>query len=134
MPAFSESGFRVLLAIARRVVPEVDGLDAGGHQRFRELIEHAIRARPAAVQRQLGMFLRILAMLPVLRFGRTFTALRGEQQDRVLVWLQDSPVALLRSAFWGLKTMTFLGYYGQPEIWPRLSYSPSKRGNEMLHV
>ncbi|MBI2839555.1 MAG: hypothetical protein HYX75_14675 [Acidobacteria bacterium] len=110
------------------------GLDAGGQQRFRGLIERAIGSRPPAVQRQFGMFLRILDVLPVLRFGRTFTALRGEKQDCILAWLQGSPISLLRSAFWGLKTMTFLGYYGQPEVWPRVSYSPSKRGNEMLHV
>ena len=35
--------------------------------------------------------------------------------------------------FWALRALAFMGYYGQPEVWPSLRYTPSSDGNEMLH-
>ena len=69
---------------------------------------------------------------PVLRWGRTFRRLDGEARDRWLRWLQDGPVPTLRSGFWGLKSLVFMGYYARPEIGPEIGYEPSFDGNARL--
>ena len=72
--------------------------------------------------------------LPLFRWGTSFERLSGPRQDRVLRWLQDAPLTKLRAGFWGLKTLVFMGYYGQPELWPELPYEQLLDGNEALHA
>jgi hypothetical protein len=48
--------------------------------------------------------------------------------------LESSPVRLLRVGVWGLKTLIFMGYYGQPVIAARTGYTPSLDGNEVLRA
>ena len=113
-----------LWAIARRLVPELDGLDAEGRRAFHEIVDRAMAARPASVRRQIAVFLGVVDRAPVLRWGRTFRALDGERQDRVLRWFQDGPVGLFRIGFWGLRTLVFMGFYGQRAVWTELGYAP----------
>ena len=49
-----------------------------------------------------------------------------------LTYLQDHPVQLIRAGFWGLRTLAFLGYYGQPETRAAIGYGPDARGWEAL--
>lgn len=113
-----------LWTIARRLVPELDGLDAEGRRAFHEIVDHALAARPAPVRRQIAIFLGVVDRAPVLRWGQTFRTLDGERQDRVLRWFQDGPIGLFRSGLWGLKTLVFMGYYGQPPIGTSTGWAP----------
>ena len=122
-----------LEAVARRIVPEVAALDAAGQERFRAIIDQALTDRPPAMRRQFGVFLGLIHNAPRLRFGRAFEDLGGERQERVLRWLQDCPVSLLRKGFWGLKALVFMGYYGQPELWSEIGYAPLHDAREKLH-
>lgn len=118
--------------VARRIVPEVAGLDARGRERFFRMIDAALMDRPPGVRRQFGTLLGVVRWLPLPRWGISFERLSGDRQDRVLRWLQDAPLPLLRAGFWGLKVMVFMGYYGQPELWPEVGYDPHPDGNEVL--
>jgi len=122
-----------LEAVARRIVPEVAGLDAGGRERFLEIIDQALRERPPAIRRQIAVFLGVIRQAPRLRFGHSFERLGAGRQERVLRWLQDCPVSLLRKGFWGLKALVFMGYYGQPEVWPEIGYAPVFDARDKLH-
>jgi len=96
------------------------------------IVRRAIGARPPKLQRQLGLLLGIIRWSPVLRHGRPFERLDVSQQVAVLAWWQDAPIPLLRSGFWGVKALAFMGYYGRPGCGDQWGYRPSPEGNEVL--
>ena len=118
--------------VATVVVPGFETLDAGQREAFRSIIDEALRDRPTAVRRQLAVFLRLLDLAPVARWGRRLGALRPERARRALEWFQEAPVDRLRKGFWGLKALVFMGYYGQPELWPEVGYAPLHDAREKL--
>lgn len=124
--------WRLLHAVAVRVVPETAGYDATARAEFDGLVAEALGLRPPAVRRQFGVLLKLVRLAPVLRYGRPFERLSGPQQDAVLAWLQDGPVAKLRVGFWGLKAMIFLGHYGRASTAAKIGYTPSFDGNSRL--
>ncbi len=99
-------------------------MDSGGWARFEAIVDSALAARPPGVRRQIGTFLNLIQIGPALRWGRTFDRLDDGRRDVWLRWLQDGPIGLLRQGFWGLKALVFMGYYGQPEVWPEIGYAP----------
>jgi hypothetical protein len=129
----SEKQWALLMEVARRVVPETAALDAAGRERFAAIVGNALSDRPRSIRRQFALFLGVIRWAPLLRFGAPFDRLAPGRRDAVLRWLMDAPLGKLRSGFWGLRVLIFMGHYGQPEVWPAIRYTPSFRGNEMLH-
>lgn len=117
--------FRVL---ATSIVPESDGLDDAGWTDLETIVEKALSKRPAAVRRQLAVFIRLLDFLPRLRWFRPFARLDPRRRARFLRSIQDSRVFLLRRGFWGLRTLVFMGYYGRPEAYREIGYDAQLRG------
>jgi hypothetical protein len=117
-------------AIARVVVPEMAEMDAMAWEEAEAIIEAGVRDRPAAMKRQLRLFIRVIQLLPIFRYGRPFTRLSRGQGERVLRWLEGSRLFLLRRGFWGLRTLVFMGYYGQDRTRVRLGYQADPRGWE----
>ena len=124
MHSLSKAEAEILIQVARRIVPEVADLDEAGQTRFEMIIDRALGDRTAAVRRQFGVFLGLIRWAPVARWGSTFERLPATRQDAELAWLEDNPVEILRKGFWGLKTIVFMGYYGQAEVWPTIGYTP----------
>ena len=122
----------VFRAVVVTVVPDAKQLDEPGWLALEELVEDALEIRSPALRKQLQLFLHAVEWLPVVRYGRTFTALEDEQRSRVLRYLQDHPVERIRCGFWGLRTLAFLGYYGRPEGAHAIGYAPDSRGWEAL--
>jgi hypothetical protein len=120
----------VFRAIVVTIVPDSKQLDEPGWLALEELVEDALEIRPRTLRSQLQLFLRAIEWLPVLRYGRTFVALRDEQRSRVLTYLQDHQLERIRCGFWGLRTLAFLGYYGRPEGARAIGYVPDPRGWE----
>lgn len=108
-------------AAATTVVPEAAGLNEAGWARLGAIVEDALADRPAA-RRQLGVFLRAIEWLPTLRWGRRFSRLTPEHRRAFLAGLQDAPLLLVRRGFWGLRTLVYMGYYGQEEVRARIGY------------
>jgi hypothetical protein len=123
-----------LLAVARRIAPPLAELDAAGVARFEVIVQQALAHRPPGVQRQFRLLLKAVSLLAIVRHGAPFSRLGSDRQDGLLRFLQDGPSRRLRVGFWGLKTLVFMGIYGQTEIAPRLAYAPSSRGNEHLRA
>jgi len=122
----------VFRAVVVTVVPEAKQLEESGWIALEALVEDALEFRPRALRGQLQIFLRAIEWLPVVRYGRTFTALGDEQRSRVLRYLQNHPVERIRCGFWGLRTLAFLGYYGRPEGAHAIGYRPDPRGWEAV--
>jgi hypothetical protein len=124
MKSLSRERAEFLRVLAARIVPETAELDSAGVHRFLTLIDEALQQREPAVRRQFGTFLAVLRWAPMVRYLGPFEKLSPAHQDAVLRWFQDAPLQLLRAGFWGLKTMVFMGYYGQPETHALIGYAP----------
>ena len=117
-------------AVAETVVPEACALTPDEWRVLEGIVEEALAARPAHVRRQVGLLVRAIELLPVLRYGRGFTALDPAQRTAVLRLLQGAPLLLLRRGFWGLRTLALMGYYARPEAAAALGYRADPRGWE----
>jgi hypothetical protein len=134
VPPLSKSQRAFLLTVAARLVPWSDELQPAGRDTLLNLVGATLATRPAAMQRQFALFLGVLRWAPVVRYLRPFERLDGTRQDAVLRWFQDCPLALIRSGFWGVRTLVFLGCYGQPGVGASIAYTPSADGNAILHA
>ena len=105
----------------------------GDRDAMLDLVDQALAARSPAMRRQFGLFLQMLRWWPLLRYVRPLEMLDPRQQDAVLRGFQDAPVQLVRSGFWGVRTLIFIGYYGRPDVGPSIAYRPSRDGNAVLH-
>jgi hypothetical protein len=82
------------------------------------------------VRRQIRLLVRALQFLPILRYGRPFTALDAARRERFLRALGDAPVLLLRRGVWGVRVLVQMGYYGQPAHAAAIGYRAEARGWE----
>jgi hypothetical protein len=117
-------------AVAVTVVPEAARLDAAGWRAVEAIVERALAARPRKLQRQLVLFLRVIAVRAVLRHGRPFHRMDAAARQRMLAALEDSRSPLLRRGFWGLRTLILMGYYGRPGAAAEIGYAADPRGWE----
>ena len=122
----------IFRAFVSTIVPEAAACDEPQWQELEALVEAVLRDRPAALKRQLRLALRLLQALPVLRFGRRFTALDSARRARCLARLQDHPIQSVRLGFWGLRTLALLGYYGRPAAGRAIGWAAGARGWEAL--
>jgi hypothetical protein len=122
----------IFRAFVTTIVPEATKLDTRSWNELESLVDEMLRDRPAGLQRQLRLFLRAIEWLPVFRYGRPFTALNASNRERVLCHLHDHRSELIRTGFWGLRTLAFLGYYGRAEAARDIGYRADSRGWEAL--
>ena len=121
--------FRPLIrAIATTVVPEAERLDASGWTAFENTVDQSMEDRPPALQRRVRLFLRFIQWSALLRHGRFFTSLDTERRARHLERFQDHSNEVLRLGLWGIRTIVFMGYYGQARIADEIGYRPHPRG------
>jgi hypothetical protein len=119
---------RIFRAVVSVVVPEANKLDEQSWGELETLVETTLRDRSPAMHSQLRLFLRMIQWLPVFRYGRNFTSLSAERRTRVLSYLQNHRIELVRCGFWGVRTLAFLGYYGRPEAVRAIGYAADPRG------
>ncbi len=129
-----ESKLTFLLRTAEAIVPEAASLDAEERRAFRAIVEDALAARPAGVRRQLSLFLTVLRLAPVARWGAPLDRLAPARREAALRWFENAPLTLLRKGFWGVKALSFMGYYARPGVGAGIGYTPSFDGNARLHA
>ena len=117
-------------ALASTFVPEVKDLDERSWAEAEAIIERFLAAKPESVRRQVVLLVRMLNLLPVLRWGRPFVKLDAGRRTRFLAALQDAPLLLVRRGIWGLRTLAFMGYYARAEAAAVIGYRADKRGWE----
>lgn len=117
-------------ALTRAVIPASSGLDEAGWRRAEEIVDDALRARSASVRRQVVLFVRALGMLSWVRHGRSLATLDPDRMQRFLRSFERSPLLLVRRGFWGIRTLAFMGYYGQSEVRADLGYRADPGGWE----
>lgn len=117
-------------AIASTVVPEATRLAPGEWEELERIVAHAIAARPARLQRQLALLLRLLEWIPLLRYGRRLSGLDPSRRAAFLLSLANSRLLVLRRGIWGLRTVILMGYYGRSAAARAIGYRADARGWE----
>ena len=123
-----EQSVKRLETVASIIVPGFASLDRDRRERFFSIIDDVLEDRPEGIRQQLALFLRILNGAPFLRWGRPLGRLDPHRAYRVLLWFQEAPVGKIRQGFWGLKTLVYMGYYGQSAAWSEVGYAPDFDG------
>ena len=127
-----ESVLPTFRAVVTTVVPEASELDSAQWQDVELLVDQAVSERPPSMIRQLRLFLRLIQWLPMLRYGRPFTALDPDRRARFLSRLQTNRLKVVRVGFWGLRTLALMGYYGRLQAAEAIGYAAHPRGWEAL--
>ncbi len=109
-------------AITRAAVPASGRFDDARWARAEEIVDTALAERPQAVRRQVVLFVRIVGMLARVRYGRRLERLPSERVRALMVSLERAPVLLLRRGLWGVRTLAFMGCYGQEDVRAELGY------------
>jgi len=109
-------------ALTATVVPDAAGLDERGWERLDAIVGEALATRPPSLVRQLRLFVRVVDLLPLLRHGRTFRGLSPARRLALLERLERSRLRAVRRGVWGVRTLAFMGYYGQDDVRRRIGY------------
>lgn len=115
-------------AIATTVVPEAVRLAPEEWSEVEQIVERGLASRPQSIRRQLRLFVRILDVLALLRFGKAFRALDAKRRANFLLAVQDAPILLFRRGFWGIRTLVFMGYYSRSAAREEIGYRANVRG------
>ena len=115
-------------AVLNAVVPEATTLGEGEWGEAQTIVARAVAARPAAVGRQIGLFMHTLDAASLVRYGRTLTALSTDDARRLLESLSKSKLLLLRRGVWGVRTLAFMGYYARAEAARAIGYRAAAGG------
>jgi hypothetical protein len=129
----------ILRPLARQVRPLLEVMVPASHglpdpqlEPLLDRVDARLAQEDPALGRQLGLFVRILWWLPLPLTLRTLGSLSPTQREAFLERLQDGPILKLRLGLWGLRTLLYLGWYGDPARQADLGYRPDPRGWEAL--
>ena len=117
-----------LRPLAISFVPEIAGATTAQWSELEERIAQALAARPAAVRRQLALFVRVLEAASRIRYRSGLAALDAGRRTALLGAFASSPLLLFRRGIWGLRTLVMLGWYTQPSVVSALGYRASPAG------
>jgi hypothetical protein len=115
-------------AAAETFIPEIAMADAATWNRLTAIISETLASRPAGLQRQVLLFIRLLDLGALARHGKRLARLDSARRTRFLERVAASRLLLLRRGMWGLRTLVQMGWYGQPEIQQSLGYRASPAG------
>lgn len=124
LATLSEAQFAVLVAVAARVLARTtaDPLSAAHG------VDTALAFAPPEVQKDLGLALGLLenALVSLLTGGppTPFTMLKEADQDAAFARWGSSRIALLRSAYQGLRKLCLAAHYATPAAAAALGYTP----------
>ena len=123
---------RPFRAIAATIVPELRSADEDLWGRAEAIIAGGLEGRPEALIRQIMLFIRAINAWATVRYLRPFTALDDSRRQRLLTSLENAPILAIRRGVWGVRTLVFMGYYGQDEVRAELGYRASPIGWQAL--
>lgn len=115
-------------AAAIAFVPELGRASDPVWDRLEGTVSQVLAARPAAMVRQLRLFLAALDLLSRIRHGRGLAGLDLERRIAFLHRFERSSALLIRRGVWGLRTLVFMGYYTQADVIAAVGYRASAAG------
>jgi hypothetical protein len=119
------SSFR---AIVRAVAPASASLDEAAWRSAEAIVDDALALRDASIRRQIVVFIRLLNVLCLLRYGRRLARLDAAKARRLFKKLERAPLLLLRRGLWGVRTLAYMGYYAQDAVQHSVGYTATADG------
>lgn len=121
LQALSAKEARVLLAAAARIL---DGLSAEVQAEAVRWLDGYLSRQSDPIRREVKALVHLVEHSPPLLLRRLsrFTRLDPDAQDAHLRAFTESGNALLRQGGQGLKSLLFMGAYGQPATWDGIGY------------
>ena len=117
-----------LRPLAEVLVPEMTDASEAEWKDTEARLTRALLARPAALRRQVALFVRLLDVFALARHGRTIRSLSFSARTALLARLERSPLLLIRRGVWGLRTLVMLGWYGRPAVQQAIGYRAQPAG------
>jgi hypothetical protein len=117
-----------LRALASSFIPETAAASDTEWAALEVGVERALAARPAAMRRQLGLFVHLLSAAARVRYRTALVSLDPTRRTALLEWFARSPVLRFRRGIWGLRTLIMLGWYTQPSVIDALGYRADPAG------
>ncbi|UCE85438.1 MAG: gluconate 2-dehydrogenase subunit 3 family protein [Deltaproteobacteria bacterium] len=114
--------YAVLQAAARRIVPGGVEHPSTGEVRVAARVDRELGFHSERLRRDVRDALRLIEWSPLLTHFARFTQLRADEQDAVLRAMQQSRLAIRRSAFAGIKLLVVFMYYTAEPAWPSIGY------------
>jgi hypothetical protein len=114
--------------VAEAFVPETADAGPDAWNAVERLVAEALAARPPAVRRQVALFLRVLDLAALLQTGRPLRRLDPARRATLIERIGRSRLLALRRGVWGLRTLVFLGWYGQDTIQRAIGYRAHPAG------
>lgn len=121
-------GNSVFHAVTVAFVPEAADLKNEDWNSADEIISRALAGRPPSMRRQIGLFLRLVNLLALARYGRSLVSLSLDRRAALLESLGRSWFLPLRRGVWGVRTLAFMGYYARPETAEAIGYRAAAAG------
>ena len=115
-------------ALAEAFVPEIAAATPAQWAAVESTVAGALAARPAALQRQVALFVRVLGVAARVRYGQGLPALDPARRSRLLDRFARSPLLLFRRGIWGLRTLVMMGWYTQPGVMDSIGYRATAAG------
>lgn len=110
----------VVGAMVERLLPDWPALAGPSRDRVaREVAAYVatqIAAAPSFLRLPMRLALHAFALLPLLRDGRTFAALRPARQAAYLALWSDAPVLAMRDLVKLVRSTALLAYFDHPEV------------------
>jgi hypothetical protein len=117
-------------ALAESFVPETARCSPIEWETLEQIVGKALADRPAALRRQVLLFIRVLDLMARVRLGAPLAAADPIRRRALLDSLARSPLLLIRRGVWGLRTLIMMGYYAQPVVQQAIGYRADPRGWE----
>ncbi len=111
-------------------VPAASSLSPEALDRLLARVDARLAAEDPGLGWRLRLFVRVMHFFPLVGYGRTFRGLPPARRLEFFGRVEQSRIALFRVGLWGLRTLLFLGWYGDPEVQAGLGYRPDARGWE----
>ncbi|HYB10773.1 MAG TPA: hypothetical protein VEJ16_13980 [Alphaproteobacteria bacterium] len=126
---------RFLLSLASRIVPEVKDAEDEVKNGLVSSVDHALALQTSTSRLLFKFLLFVLQWVTVPFTLHRLERLPPKWQDAVLEFFENAPLTVVRAGIWGVKTLIYLGYYGQESVERRIQYLPSKTdGNSKLEA
>jgi hypothetical protein len=109
-------------ALQHCLVPRSQHFTESQHQESLRLVNDFMSHHPPAIHKKLALFFKVINVIAILRFGKSFAKLSLPQRTRIMNFFFNSPIGLLRKGFWGLNTITKLSVFAQTSLYPDIGY------------
>jgi hypothetical protein len=117
-------------ALAPSFVPETAGASVAEWAALESTVDAALARRPAALRRQIALFLALLDLWARLRYRAPLARLDPARRSALLEGFARSPLLLFRRGIWGLRTLVMMGWYTQDGVMAALGYRARAEGWE----